>query len=209
MKRIHSLFFAALVAASLPVQATMLVTVDTSGLIAHPAGPFHLAFQFNDGTGAHDNTVTLSHFDFHGGSAVGAAEGYGGVSGDLVSGITLTDSEPFNELYQRFAPGARLSFHLSMTSVFTGLIPDVFGFAILDADLFNLATFAWGGDQFLIATLGAAGPELVAFGSLDGSVPAPRVPDHGGTLALIAIAAVGLGLGHRAVTRRTCAPSGS
>ena len=129
----------------------------------------------------------------------------GEASGDLLAGITLTDSDPFNEFYQQFVPGARLSFQLTMTNVFTGLVPDVFGFAILDSDLFNLATYSLGSDQFLIATLEGPDPVIEVFASVDGSVPAPHVPDTGSTLALVVVAMAGLVFGRRKVCGRIVA----
>src|SRR5688572_9400327 len=79
-------------ATTLAVGATTHVSVDTQGLVGNPAGPFYVDFQFNDGTGANDNQVNLANFSFGGGAAVGTATTFGGVTGDLGSGITLTDS---------------------------------------------------------------------------------------------------------------------
>lgn len=181
-------------AAALAAQASTLVSVNTTGLIGHPSGPFYLDFQLNDGTGANDNHVNISAINLGGGTPVGPATLFGGASGDLLAGITLTDTEPFNEFYQQFTPGAWLSFRLTMTGVFTGSVPDLFSFAILDSELFNLGTYSLGSDQFLIANLDGPDPVIEVYASLDGSVPAPHIPDTGSTLALAVVAAAGLGL---------------
>src|SRR5688572_15958379 len=71
-----------------------LVTLNTSSLIGNPNGPFVVSFQLTDGSFAGDgnNTVTLSAFDFGGGTpgAVLASN----VTGDLSSAIVLTDTDP-------------------------------------------------------------------------------------------------------------------
>ena len=52
----------------------MNVSLGTSALIGHPAGPFSLDFQLLDGAGTNDgnNTATLSQFVFGGGAPSGA-----------------------------------------------------------------------------------------------------------------------------------------
>src|SRR6202030_717527 len=74
--------------------ATIHVTVNTTPLIDHPAGPFSMALAMTDGNGIGDgnNTVTLSDVDFGGGAATGDPVTFGGVTGSLASGIVLTDS---------------------------------------------------------------------------------------------------------------------
>jgi hypothetical protein len=51
------------------------VTVATSPLIGHPAGPFSLDFQLTDGSGLGDanNTATISNLSYGGGAATGSA----------------------------------------------------------------------------------------------------------------------------------------
>lgn len=189
-------------AGALVAPASTRVSVDTTGLIGNPAGPFYIDFQFNDGTGANDNQVSITNIDLGGGTAVGTAALFGGASGDLVSGVTLTDSDPFNEFYQQFMPGGWLSFDLTMTNVFTGGVPDIFGFTFLDSNLFNLGTYSLGSDQFLIATLDGSGPVIEVFASIDGSVPAPSIPDTGSTLALVGMALTGVALARRGMPGR-------
>jgi len=188
-------------AGALAAQASLLVTLDTIRLIGGPTGPYYIDFQFNDGTGANDNQVGITNINLGGGTAVGPAALFGGVTGDLLAGITLTDSDPFNEFYQEFTPGALFSFQLTMTNVFSGPVPDVFGFAILDSNLFNLGTFSLGSDQFLIATLAGPDPVIEVFASVDGSIPAPHIPDSGNSLALAGVSLAGLVLFRRRTVR--------
>src|ERR1017187_697775 len=70
------------------------VTLDTAPLVGHPAGPFYVEATFTDGSGVGDanNTVTMSNFTFGGGSALGGPLVFGGASGSLATGVTITDS---------------------------------------------------------------------------------------------------------------------
>ncbi len=125
--------------------ATKIITVNTSPLIGHPAGPFSLAFQLTDGSGAGDanNTVTVTGFQFGGGNATGSPAFAGGASGSLTSSVTLTDSAFVNFLVQPFVPGSRLTFVVSVTAnLESGEIPDRFGFAILDSGGAEIPTLA-------------------------------------------------------------------
>src|SRR5689334_16903130 len=70
-------------------QIAFHLSMDTSVLVGHPAAPFFLDFQLNDGSGANDanNTISLSNFTFGGGTAgPGGALLTGGATGDLSSG---------------------------------------------------------------------------------------------------------------------------
>lgn len=100
------------------------VSLDTSSL----SGTQTLGFAFSDGgDAAGNNTATLSSFAFDGGSAVAGTEdctlggtfGGTGCSGNLGSGVTLSDSlDAF--FTQQFNPGAFLSFALATTNNFAG-----------------------------------------------------------------------------------------
>jgi hypothetical protein len=133
---------AAMLASSSGGAATIyMVELDTSPLPGHPAAPFSVYFQLNDGSGAGDanNTAIIGSFDFGGGSAVAGTSVNGGASGDLFSGISITDSAFFNSLVQGFVPGSYLRFSLALTGVpDAGGIPDQFSFAILDSSGFEL-----------------------------------------------------------------------
>jgi hypothetical protein len=136
-------------ASSAPVSFS--VSVDTSSLVSlAPLGPFSLDFQLN-GTGA--NTVLIDHFDFGGGSAVGAASTFGGASGDLGSSVSLSDASIFaNEFFQEFTPGSHLSFRVTASTNVVSPTPDLFAFAILDGSLANIATNGLG-DALLVLDL--------------------------------------------------------
>src|ERR1039457_6856102 len=69
------------------------VTLDTSSLVGHPAGPFYVYGTFTDGSGIGDanNTVTMSDFTFGGGSALGSPLVFGGASGSLATGVPITE----------------------------------------------------------------------------------------------------------------------
>lgn len=163
------------------------VTLDTSGLIGHPAAPFYLEFQFNDGIGTGDanNTATLSNFLFDTGSAAGSATLTGDASGDLTSAVTLTDSSFFNEMYQQFIPGNTLSFRVDLTTqVDPGPQPDQFSFAILDCNLIELPTQG-AGDALLRADVNGAAPFMEAY-----AADLSRAPSCGGAPIWIPAASV-------------------
>ena len=75
------------------------ISMNTAPLIGHPAGPFSLEFQLNDGSGTGDenNTAVLSNLTFGGGAPVGAPSLIGGATGDAGSSITITESSFFNQ----------------------------------------------------------------------------------------------------------------
>ena len=183
------------------------ITLDTSSLIGHPAGPFYLDFQLNDGSGFGDgnNTAFVSAIDFGGGSAVAGTENaFGGVSGSLLSGLSLTDTSAFNECFQQFVPGASLTFDVHLTTNVSGLVPDLFAFTILDADMYNIPTTSLGSDPLLSITLDGASPTIATFSGTSIAIPAPHVPDHASTGLLVVAAFAGLvACGRRA---RTGAP---
>jgi hypothetical protein len=127
------------------VHADTLVTVtmDTSQLVGHPAGPFYLAFQLTDGSGAGNSSTmaVLSNFQFGGGASSGSPTLMGGASGDISSSVTLSDSSFLNFFSQQFTPGSTLTFTLSLTgSVKAGSTPDHFAFSILDQTLKAIPT---------------------------------------------------------------------
>ena len=125
------------------------IILDTSSLIGHPAGPFSIEFQLNDGSsigGDANNTVTLSSFTFGGGSAAGAPSNVGGSTGSLAGSVTITDSSFFNEFQQQFSPGSTLAFHVDLTTnVLAG-----------DEDTLGVGSF----DQFSFAILDNLGHEI-------------------------------------------------
>ena len=110
---------------------SFLVTLNTSPL----SGTQTLAFGLTDGDGvANNNTVMLSTFGFGGGSPLGSPSNTGtGISGNLMSGITMQDSG-FSALFtQQFNVGSSLSFILNITNNFPGGTPDSFAMYVCDA----------------------------------------------------------------------------
>jgi hypothetical protein len=159
-------------------QLTYNVWIDTSSLVGSPDGPFSIDFQLNDGSGLSDgnNWATLSNFQFGGGGALDSATLLGGATGDLGSGVTLTDSSPFNEFYQTFTAGASLSFDLTLTTnADSGDTPDVFTFSLLDGSLFNLPTKSPGTDTFFQVVLDGTNPVIATYASANDAITAPTV----------------------------------
>jgi hypothetical protein len=192
MKTIRTLL-ALLGAAALAAAAgaSTLITLDTSGLAA---GTYYIDFQLNDGDGTNPNTNTalITHIDLGGGTIDGPAFAYGGVSGDLSSSVALTDTDWVNEFFQAFIPGTFVSFQLSLSNNWNGVVPDIFGFAILDSNLMNLETYSLGSDQLLVVEQNGAGLGFQTYASVDGSLPAPGVPDSGATALFVVAGLVGL-----------------
>jgi hypothetical protein len=192
-------------AAVAKAQLQIAVWVDTSSLVANPAGPFSLDFQLNDGSGVGDgnNWATLSNFRFGGGSAFGSGTTFGGTSGDLSTSVSLTDTDSlFNDFYQSFLPGSFLAFDLTLSNnVDAGGTPDLFSFAILDGDLLNLATQSLGSDTFLEINLTGRTPDIASFGSADLAISAPIAVPVPEPSAYALCGAIGL-LGLIAVRRR-------
>ena len=142
------------------------VTLDTTPLVGHPAGPFYIELAFTDGSGIGDlnNTVTFSNFNFGGGSALGGPLAIGGATGSLETGIAITDSSFLSLFYEQFAPGLQLSFSLGLTSNDdSGTPPDRISFFVLDSSGVPLPTLAPIGDYFFGADLGSAGPAFDAW----------------------------------------------
>lgn len=144
------------------------VTLDTSSLVGDPAGPFYLYVEFTDGSGIGDanNTVTLSDVTFGGGSALGSPVMFGGASGSLETGVSITDSSFLSFFAEQFAPGLQLSFSLDLTlNDDASGTPDRFTFFLLDSSEVALPTLAPSGDYFFGVDLHSTGPIFDAYGS--------------------------------------------
>jgi hypothetical protein len=128
--------------------STMLTfNFDTQPLQGHPAGPFSLDFQFNDGSFPNDanNVVKLTLFDLGGGSLGSPPSSAGGVDGTLDSFVQFQDFSFLNRYTQVFFPGSKLSFGIDMTTFLNeGDTPDQFSFAILDSTGTEIPTQALG-----------------------------------------------------------------
>jgi hypothetical protein len=152
------------------------VSMNTTPLVSHPAGPFSLEFQLNDGSGTGDanNTAILNNFLFSGGTVVGSPTLTGGATGNLTSGITLTDSSFFNQFIQGFTPGSSLSFRLNLsTNGDSGGTPDQFSFAILDKTGTELPTLAPSFfDVFIEVDIDSANPLVHTYGTDTNRIPA-------------------------------------
>jgi hypothetical protein len=190
IRLVLSLVAAAALAAAAPA---FIVTLDTSSLVG--TGTYYVDFQLNDGNGVGDanNTATIKNINLGGGSIVGPATTWGGAAGDLGGTVTLIDTDAFNEFYQAFLPGSFLSFDLYLPNHFNGAIPDIFGFAILDENLWNLPTYAPGSDQFVTMELNGGPITAETYGSLSGiAAPTVTVPDLGSTALLLLAGICGL-----------------
>ena len=144
------------------------VSLDTSPLIGHPAGPFYFVLTFTDGSGVGDanNTLTISGVDFGGGSALGGVINFGSATGSLESTVSVTDSSVLSFFSEAFAPGLRLGFSLDLTtSDDAGGTPDAFALFLYDNSGVPIPTMAPFGDYFLAGCLGSAGAALTAYGS--------------------------------------------
>jgi PEP-CTERM motif len=182
-------------------QAFYHVNVTTASLIGNASGPFSLDFQLNDGSGSGDgnNTATLNNFTFGGGSALGSASLIGGATGNLTSGITLSESAAFNEFYQGFTPGTTLGFDVALSAnLDAGLTPDLFGFAILDSNLANIPTTGFA-DSLLLITINGVTPTVQTGSSLNPTGVVATVPEPS-TLALAV-----LGLAYKILGKRKAA----
>jgi hypothetical protein len=157
------------------------VDLNTVPLIGDSAAPFSVAFQLADGSGLGDgnNTMTLSDFNFGGGTGVGMPIVLGGVTGSLGSSISITDSLFLNYYIQQFDPGSFLSLDVTTTTnVDIGSPPDQFLFSILDNTGQQLPTQTGQPffDPFVAITIDSSNPTLQSFSSDSTQSPAGGGP---------------------------------
>ena len=91
------------------------VSVDTSPLVDHPAGPFSLLLVMTDGTGIADGkaTATITRVELGGGKPLGQPFLAGGATGDLSNTVIISNSSSVSVFEETFLAGERLSFHVS------------------------------------------------------------------------------------------------
>jgi hypothetical protein len=146
------------------------VTVDTSALPSIPGSEIFFFLTDGSGTGDGNNTATLSSFGFGGGSAgtVDLSNTTGGVTGDMTSTASLTDSSFTNVLAQFFTAGSAISFNLDLTTnVDAGPTPDQFSFAILDPNGNPIPTTdPTGDDNLLVININSSNPAVVSYSDL-------------------------------------------
>ena len=180
--RALTILLAAVLWAAAPADASsFLVTVDTSSL----AGTQTLGFGLTNSDGA-SNTVSLSNFDFGGGSAVTASQDctFGGTfsglgcSGDLSTTVTLEDLDLVAFFTQQFNPGTSLSFMLTATNNFVGSVPDQFAMFLCDVTVTTCYSDDSSTGAMLLLDLvgGTLSPSSFGvFGASDQELPAPVV----------------------------------
>ena len=189
--------------------SSFLVTVDTSPL----SGIQTLGFGLTNSDGS-ANTVSLSAFDFGGGSAVSGSVDctFGGVfsglgcSGDLTSGVTLDDVDFVALFTQQFEAGSMLSFRLTSTNNSTGLVPDQFALYLCDATISCYSDDASGALLLLDLVGGTLSPSsFVRFGASAEGLDAPTVTEvpvpEPGTLLLLFAGGVSAAVRFRRLAR--------
>lgn len=145
IKKTLALFATAIALASTPaLRAQTLsfnVNLNTASLNAQDgaSAPFYLDLQLNYGDSTNPtSSVTLSNFQFTGGSALGTPTTTGTVTGNLASTVSLTasPSSQLNELYQQFSAGTTgINFLATVSETGSGVTPTEFTTAIMDNSL--------------------------------------------------------------------------
>lgn len=143
---------------------TYSVSLDTTPLVGHPAGPFSIAFALADGSASGDgnNALIINKFQFgEGGGPAGTPMVFGSAFGSLSSTVSLTDQGNVNFFAQRFTPGNTVTFSISVTTnADVGGILDEFTFYVLDNTLTPIPTMAGAPVDALMS--GNLSPNLVA-----------------------------------------------
>lgn len=161
-------------------QSVYHVDINTSAL-GGPSAPFSVDFQFIDGGTLGNNSVTISHFTYGGGSPTGGATLFGGVAGGLnFNNVSFDNSQFFQELFQAFTPGTTLSFNVALTGNVDAGSPDGFSVSILDNALGNVPTSGFGSQLMQIDVNGTAPQTFAGTGDFSGltlsvaAIPEPQ-----------------------------------
>jgi hypothetical protein len=216
MRNKLALFASAIALSTVTARATQTLTfnvdIDTAGLSSELASaPFDLDFQLLYGNSSlAASTVTLSGFNFSGGSATGSPVLLGSATGSLSNSVTLTASSANTdaEFYQAFLPSVTdISFLATVTEAGPDIgTPTEFTASILDSSLgFPAEIFTTAPDTESLVTLNLNSANTVSdvqtysgVSSADGSTPLSNVgkvssvPDGGPTAALLACAVLAL-----------------
>jgi len=137
--------------------ANYTVTVNTASLVGHPAGPFSILLAVTDGSGLGDasNTISVTNVDFGGGNGLGNIALFGGASGSLETGVTMTDISPVNFFSESFSPGQSLRFTVSLTTADDFGLPDGVSFFILDSSGLPVPTLSPAADFLFAIDMGS------------------------------------------------------
>jgi hypothetical protein len=187
-------------------QSVFDVTLDTTGLSGSTG---FLAFDFIDGDGVNNNTVSITSFLTDGVLAGTTNDNTGGASGDLPGDLSITDSSFFNESLRGLTYGTSLSFRVTVSEAFADGTPDQFSFFLLDvlgiSSVVATSDPTGANSVFVVDVTGIPGGSLQAFTTtapgvsfqiapLQSSAPEP------GTIGLVGMPLFGLFLAKR--TRR-------
>jgi hypothetical protein len=156
------------------------VTMDTTQLEGHPAGPFSLQFTFLDGSAGGDGSsgVLVTNFNF---GANGDVEGNAeddSSAGDLLSGVTLTNTTPECDFSEVFDAGSTLTFDIHATLTLSGSGSDELDIAILDSEGLTIPTLDTNDDNALIrmTTLDGVSITVETYGTDPGMAPLASGP---------------------------------
>jgi hypothetical protein len=137
----RTLLLALVLAATASADTVGTFSLNTSGLIGSPNGPFTLDFQLVENTPSL-NQVMLSNFD----PSTGFIDTFpsftfGGVTVQQSPFSVFLDGSSFlNDAQFSFTPGATLAFNVDATTNSDPIAPDTFTFAILDGNGVEIPT---------------------------------------------------------------------